>query len=243
MDILSLVRNPDKVYTALKEIEIGDKTSIVANGNVKVVFPKYWVESDLGTMDTNVTVLAFVCFVVDDKYFSYIDAITKITLNAYDVSSVKIGDIDYLQLSYEKGETIADSITLVKDGNNSYLVFNEFMTRGRIPWYINYNGVLNAFDTSMLHAGFNTQSDKSVESMMSANRARDPDNPSLIFRHSVKTQEEFDTKVPVWLPLTSVEGTTSALARLGGNYMKEGITESVVSPTDQLNDSDSLVFL
>lgn len=243
MDISGLVRDADKVRDAIAEVKIGNAYSAVAKKSVKVYFPKYWLEGNLGSIDSKITVFAFISFVVDDKYFSHLDAIAMISLNPLDVSVVKIEDVEYYQLSYMPGETIADSITLVKDGKNVFETFNEFLSKSKVPWYMGYTHTCGVFSTALKHAGYNTRTDRAIESFMTANRARDPKNGSKLFRYSVKSQEELETVSPVLLPLTSVSGATSASSRLAGSNMKEGIVESIIDPTTTLSSNDKIMFL
>lgn len=243
MDISSLVRNKDEVLSSISEVKTGNNYSIVAKKKIDVLFPKYWIESELGSFDAKVNVFAMVAFVVEDKFYSHLDVLAYITLNPLDSSSVKIEDIEYFKLTYQPGETITDSTTLVKDGLSVARAFNEFLSKSKVPWYMGYADVCSIFYTSELHAGYNTKTDKAIESFMTANRSRNPKKPSQLFRYSIKTQEELETVRPVMLPLTSVSGATSASSRLAGSYMKDGIVESVVNPTYTLEESDKLLFL
>lgn len=241
MEISNLKSDPEKVRSALAEVRLGNNYSLVAKEEVKVCFPKIWLESDMGNIDSKISVFAMVGLIVDSS-FCYIDALAFINLNPLDVSIVKIEDIEYYILTYQKGQTITDSTTLVRDGLNTSKAFNEFLAKAKTPWYIGYVGICNLFRTSQLHAGYNTKTDRSIHSFMTGNRSRDPSNSGKLFRYTLKSQEDV-YKQPVMLPLTSVSGATSATSRLAGSNMKEGIVESIVNPTTTLEDTDKVLFL
>lgn len=243
MDVSQLKRDKSKILAATKIVKVGDDRSLIANGNVKVYLPKHWTEGNLGSIDDKFNTLAMICFVVDDKYYSSLEALAKISLNTYDVSTVRIEDIEYYELSYQKGETIADSLLLVQDKNIVYEVFNEIIAKGKMPFYIGYVSALTLFDTSPLHAGYNTGTDIAIESLMSANRARDPKTPSKLYRYTLENQQDLFTKVPSMLPLTSVSGATNTSTRIMGSRMKEGILESIIDPSTTIESGEKIQFL
>lgn len=243
MDISTLVRDKDKVFDALSEVKVGNNYTLVAKQKLDVYFPKYWLESELGSFESKVNVIGFIAIVLDDKYFSHIDVLSYITFNPYDSSSVKIEDVEYFKLSYLPGETMVDNTTLVKDGVTSARAFNEFMSKSKIPWYLRYVDVCTMFYTSELHAGYNTKTDKAIESFMTANRSRDPSDPSKLFRYSIKSQDDLMNASPIMLPLTSISVASNTTSRFAGSYMKKGIVESTINPTETLEDTDKLLFL
>lgn len=243
MDISKLSRDKNKVLDAIAEVKMGNNYAMIAKKKIDIVFPKYWLESAMGSFDLKVNVFAMVAIIVEEQYFSHIDALTSISFNPIDSSSVKIEDIEYFKLSYQPGETITDSTTLVKDGLTAARAFDEFLSKSKIPWYLRYQDICLAFQTSQLHAGYNTRTDKSIESFMTGNRSRDPKNTAKLYRYTLKSQDDLDKTRPVMLPLTSVSGATSTSSRMAGSYMKDGIVESVVNQTTTLEDSDRLLFL
>lgn len=243
MEVSQLKRDRKKILDAVRQVKVGDDVSLVAAKEVKVYLPKHWTESNLGSIDEKFNSLCVICFVVEGKFFAHLEALTKISLNPYDISTVKIEDVEYYELSYQKGETICDSLTLVQDKNIVYEVFNEKLAKAKMPFYFRYADVLTIFDTSQLHAGYNTGTDFAIESLMSANRARDEKNPNKLFRYTLQKQEDLDTMTPVMLGLTSVSGATNASSRIMGNYMKDGLVESIIDPTSVIEEGDKVLFL
>lgn len=241
MDITTLIRDPSKVIDAWSISK--DSKSIIATKNVKVYFPKAYMTSTLGNIDDKFNVIGVFGIVVDDKYFCASDALAKMSLQPDTVNVVKIQDGEYYELGWEPGSIITPNRFLVVSKELLSEVSNEFIEKGKTPWYLNLPFLSNLFSTDKLFGSVRIAEDRSLISLTSAFRARHPDDRRRPFRAMVKTQKEFDTVMPVMTPLNSVAASASnTLTKLGGGYMNEGMVSALVEPSETLETVESLLI-
>lgn len=243
MDIKKLKHDPSKIHSNWVETVDGEGNSLIATrGGCKIYFPKHYTEGKLGSIDTNFNVIAIFCVVVDDKYYSVSDAIAEMTLSPDEVNVVKVDDAEYYELVFEDGSVITINSMLVVDNQKVYQVFDEFLAKGKTPWYISYTMLLQIFKTARIHAGVNLGVDAAVLSMMTASRGRQQSDKSKYYRNQLATQRDLDEIRPAMLPLTSVASATNTTSKIMGSYLTAGIVSSLVSPSTQTENIEQLLL-
>lgn len=229
MDYANLKHNPEAVRKAWYA-DKKDKT-IVALEPCTICFPKHWMDSGLGSIDDRYNVMAMFAVIVGDNY-SVSDAMAKMPLTPDSVNTVKIDDVDYYELSWEKGGVITPNRFLVVDNGNAYQCFLEFISKGKTPWYFSVVHLANIFRTSELHAGANLQADPAIMSNFTAFRCRDMKDSKRYFRETIKDQSQLVTERPQINSLTSVAGNaTNTTAKLLGANLAEGAVSAIISPS------------
>ena len=117
-----------------------------------------------------------------------------------------------------------------------------FIAKGKIPWYLNYSDLGILFTTAKLHAGANLGVDNAALEMIVSSLARDPQDRMRYYRHSVDTPKDTRNNPPDIIPLRSVAlSTTNTTAKLLGNYMQEGVTSALVSPTERSESIETML--
>lgn len=241
MDVSKLKRDPKKCLEAWSTPK--DSKSIIAKKNVKIYFPKHYMTGPLGNIDDKFNTIAVFGIVVDDTYYCASDAPAKMSLTPDSVNVVKINDSDYYELSWEKGSIITENRFLVINKGLMSEISNEFIEKGKTPWYVNQWYIANLFKHDQLFGGVKIAENDTLISLTAAFRARHPDDRSKSFRNVVKDQKEFDTVMPIMTPLNSVAASASnTLTRLNGGYMTEGMVGAIVDPSDKLETVESLLI-
>jgi len=68
---------------------------------------------------------------------------------------VVIKDEPYIEFQFEAGDTVIYTTALVVTDTLTYYMYDQFIAKGNIPWYMNYFDIANMFDTADEHAGVN----------------------------------------------------------------------------------------
>lgn len=237
MDVSTLIRDPERVAKAW--ISPPETKTIIAKKPCKIYFPKHYMDGKLGSIDDRFNVMGVFGITIEDKYYCASDALAIMPLTPDSINVVKIDDSEYYVLSFDEGSVICPNRSLVKDKTLMYEVSNEFVAKGKTPWYFNKSMMSNIFKTDSIHGGIRMGDDRSIISITAAFRARNPKDRSQPFRYAVKTQKEFDETMPDYLALNSVAATVSNTAtKLVGGYLTEGIVSALVEPSTTVESAE-----
>lgn len=225
MDVTKLVRNARAIKDNLK---IVDREVMTVNG-CKIHIPVHYEESGLIEIGSETYILGIFAYIVDDKYYAFNSAMTKMRIQPTYTNIVSINEMAYYEFYFEPGSAvIADKMAVIDDGI-PFMVYDDIQAKGRIPWYISYTDKCKLFRSSKRYAGLTVGANKAVMEMISANTCRDPDNLVKYYRQML-TKET--TVEPAHVPFNSViYGATNTVARLVGNYFELGVMSSLINPS------------
>lgn len=239
MDPTRLTRDASKVHAALRTT--ADK-AVVALKPVKIYIPERYLEKNLASVGAITSIVGIFAITVDDKYYgvSTTNAMLQITPSA--TATVKLDGETYLEFSFEAGSTVFKTVDLLRNDVLVYYIFDMFIAKGRIPWYLNYYDVLELFSTADRFAGVRLGPSHAILEMIASAIARDPSDRTKFYRHTVKTNDEVLKRPPAIVALRSIGlGATNTTARLMGAYWNEGLTSALVNPSDRVENIEELL--
>ena len=238
MNVDHLIRDKVKVHNALKE----EGNSLVATKPLKVYFPESYLSSELGNLDHSLHSIAIFGIVVDDKYYATSSACAMCELAPSTTNTVSINGTSYLELHFAIGDKVMVHIDLVKSGPLVYRIYNEFIAKGKIPWYFTYKDLAFLFGTALSHGGANLRADSSLLELIASVLARQKKDKFLYFRHSPELLDLNADPKPVFIPLKSVSlNATSTSSKLLGNYFSEAVTGALITKTESTEDLEKLL--
>ena len=240
MNIKDLIKDVDKVKESL--IKLNDK-SMVTKNDLKIYYPTRWLERDLAITGIEDVVLFCLLLVVDNKYYATINVNAKVKLEPYEVGSVLINGDSYQELFFPKGSTVTKSLTLIKTDTLSYYIYDEFMSKGRIPFYLDYSIAGKLFDTAKKHANANIGEDFEITEMIISLQARALHDRTLYYRQSISSSDNTKETNYVWTSLKNVrDSATNTTTRLGGNYYSEGVVSALINPSERVEQVESILM-
>lgn len=233
MDVSGFIRDPKKVMAAI--IKNDKAKTMVAKKPIRIYFPKHYLSGRLGSIESEIRVVAIYAMVVDDKYYAVSNATAKIPLTPDRINVVKIEESPYYELSWDEGSIISPNTRLVKDPDLSFFVNEEFVDKGNTPWYmtpLDLNKVPNGFKR---YNGVNLGVSLTQLGIQTAARMRLGSDLSKYAKETFKRPEDVTDKSMELIPLNSVgDGTTNAMSRMLGGYASEGLVSSLVNESDSV---------
>lgn len=230
MDISKLVRDAKKIHAVLETK--GD--IIKAKKRIKVYIPTRFKEKKLAVVGNEVSIVGVYAMVVDDKYYGVSKTNAMMSISPSEVNTVMVGEESYYEFVFENGDTFCSNKNLVHRGTLPYDIFDEIVAKGNTPWYLNLTDLAELFDTAKLHAGFSHGTNQAILEMITASRARLPNDRAKYYRHALTQQKDFENKPYYVIPLRSVQyGATNTVAKLIGAYFDEGLTSALVNPSER----------
>jgi hypothetical protein len=232
MDASQFTRDASKVLAVLKELPDG---SVVCKKPVKIYIPERYKQKRLMSEGQDTYILAIYAIVVDNKYYGVSMADAMIRVGQASIQTVKFGDDSYLEFSYDEGDIVLRGTELIQDSTLVYSIFDEFVSKAHVPWYMNYEDLAKVFDTAEYHAGMRLGNSRAILELITSMIARDSANKMSYYRHVFKDYKTMLTNPPVVIPLRSVAlGATNTTAKLIGAYSDEGFTSALNNPSERV---------
>ena len=232
-------RDAGAVQAYLKELPDG---RLVTTKGCKIYIPTRYAERGLASIGIETHIVGIYAIVVEDQYYAVcsVNAMQRIE----PTSSIKVvfNDEEYYEFTFDPGSTVISSLQLVKTDTLVFKIYDEIISKGRVPWYLGYADLGRLFDTAKYHAGANIGQNHEVTELLISMIARDSKDRRVYYRQSVKTLKDVQDNPPAFIPLRSTTyGATNTTSKLAGSYFKDGLTSALVSPADRVEPIEDIL--
>ena len=230
----------------LKSLQVLEDKSLVAKEDIKIYFPSVWDEKGLANIGIDNNILFIVLMVVNNTYAAVfiVNAMIKLTpmeIKFVNITSDKMHEEHY-EFYFPKGSKISPSISLIVKDTLVYTIFNTFMSKGKMPLYLDYDMCGHLFDTAVKHAGANVGKNIEITELILSLQARSNKDRTVYYRQVVQSKEEVKSRNYVWTALNSVrDSATNTTTKLGGNYYSEGVISALINPSDRVERIESIL--
>jgi hypothetical protein len=239
MDPRKLLRAPERVHAAL--IELPDER-LVAKKDVKIYIPVRFAERGLAEVGIETYIVGVYGIVVEELYYGTSLVNAMIHIDPTSTVKILIGDEEYYEFFFPAGSTIMKSVNLVKHDVITYRIYDELMSKGRVPWYMNYIDFGRIFDSARYHAGANIGTEQEVTELIVSILAREEKDRTKYYRTVIKKMDEVLSSPPAFIPLRSVQyGATNTTNKLAGSYYGAGVISALVDPADRTERIEALL--
>ena len=239
MDISQLERQPERIQNDLKTLNNG---TIITQSGCKIYLPQKYEDQRLAVIGVETYILGIHAIVVGDKYYGVSMAPAMMRVEPDSVNTVKIDEVEYFELGFEKNSVVIADKNLVQDNKLLFSIYNEFIAKGFVPWYCTYRDLGELFQLSGHYAGSQLGANHAIVELVAATIARNPDNPKQQFRHILEKPADVRNKQPRIIKLTSVSyGATNTTAKLIGAFWEEGLASALTHPSDQREPIEDLL--
>jgi hypothetical protein len=239
MNSSQFVRDAAKVYGYL---HVTDDNEMIAKKPMKVYIPARFKQADMAKFESENTFVGICAFVVEDKYYGVSCVTSVMRTEPTAINDVIIDDVEYIEMSYDAGSRVIANINLVKIDNLVYTIYDEFVSKGRVPWYMDYEDIGKLLADSHYYSGVKVGNNPQILEMIAATISRSPSDVKKYYRQGIESKEENVTNPPVIIPLRAVSyGATNAIAKLMGPYFDENVTSTLVSPGQRVERVERLL--
>lgn len=147
----------------------------------------------------------------------------------------------YYVLTYQPGSVVIKTMDILKDNNIIVKVFKEFISRGKVPFYVTYMDINKIFDTCDEFAGASLSDTMEAPTVPISIIARNPNDINQYYREIINDVDMVNTP-PVYVPASSVNfSATSALTKITGSYFYTGVVSAINNPTNQTETIDYIL--
>jgi hypothetical protein len=242
MEVSHLIRDLAKVHSAIKKISASGVSKLIAVKPCKIYVPEQYLGTALGSIEGGVRIVGIFAIVVDDEYYGVSSACALVQLEPSTTNIVTVGSEKYLEFSFGIGDTIISNTKLPRTKTLVYRIYNEFIAKGKIPWYINESDLCGLFYTSALHANADLQANSALLELIVTSMMRQKANKFKYYRHDPKLLNLHVKPPYAFIPLNSVAyNASNTTAKLLGGYFNEGLTSALVTPSERNETIETLL--
>lgn len=240
MDISNLIRDAERVKSAIHEMP---DSSLVAKSSVKILVPTRFEERGLCEVSVDTYIVGIYAMIVEDRYYAVSLVNTMIRITPTSTLKIKIKGVEYYEFTFDPGQVIMPLTNLVKNDMLVYKIYDEIVSKGKVPWYMSYDDMGHIFDTALSHAGAKIGTDVEVTEMIISIIARNAKDRVEYYRTSINSLEDLKTKPPAFISLKSVEyAASNTTNKLAGSYFHTGVVSALVSPSSRAEKLESLLL-
>ena len=239
MDPRKLPRNAKAVLAGIQQLEDG---RVVAKKEIRIYIPTRFAERDLASIGIDTHIVGIYSITVDNAAYgvSLINAMIRIEPTS--TMKVSLDEDEYYEFYFEPGATVFSSVDLVKNDILVYKIFDEIVSKGHAPYFLEYDDLGNLLATAKKHAGANIGMNPEVMELIASMVSRNQKNRLEYYRHTIQNRDELKTNPPLFVALRSVsDSATNTTNKLGGSYFEEGLTSALVNPTERVERIEDLL--
>jgi hypothetical protein len=237
-----LVRDAVKARANLQKLS---NFTVVTSKPCKITIPVRYESAGLAEIGVDTVVLGIFSMEFEDessRYYAVFSVDAMVKLGPSKVDKIKVGGSDYYQFSYEAGSVVIQNYNLFVQDVLVYEIYNEFISAGKVPYYMNYEDLGSIFNTAPDYAGANVGQNEEVTETLVAIISRTPGDRSKQFRTLANNPEQLSVQSPAYIPLRSViYSATNTLSKLAGSYMQVGIVSALVSPSEKVEKLEEIL--
>lgn len=235
---MNLKRNPEKVLAALQDLPNG---RVIAKKKLTITFPVRFRDINLAVIGKVSFVYGLFAILVDDEY-ALLNLNGYIELGEAAIKIEQVGEVEYYTFTYDPGETVILTKDIIARSSLIFTAIDEFVFKGKVPWYVGYEDMGKIFETAQSYAGSRARIIPSMMEFFAAYTARQKEDRVRFIREGAKTRSDFTPDKIRWVPLRSVfYSAPGTVNKLAGAYFQDGIVSALVNPSTQVESVESVL--
>jgi hypothetical protein len=228
--------------TALSYLFENASGQVLTKKNCKIQIPVRFTEVGLGEIGINTFSYGFFPIIFDSDEYAVLSVCAMVELNPYKLTTVSIDDDDYYEFYFDAGQVVFKATDLVKKETLMYNVFDEFIFKGKLPWYAEYEDVGKLFDTALYHAGSKVARNLEVIEFVASMISRSKADRTKYIRTLAESYNDVRLEKVDFVPLKSVfYSVSSTLNKIAGSYFTDGVTSALVQQSDNVEKIERII--
>jgi hypothetical protein len=236
VDVSNLTRDPDYIKHNL----VLAKDIVVTKKDMTIHIPIRYPQKSLAILGEQNYCVGIFPIIMDNRY-SVMSLMSLLHLGQASIDEITINDTNYYTFFFEAGSTFIQETEVIRDDAITFNVFDEFISQGNIPWFIEYLDLANIYDTADIYADSKMPKYKYPYEILISLMTRSQKDRMKLYRYTLNTYKDLET-YPDFTQLKSVMYMSkSTLNKLAGAYMDEGVMSALVYPNDRVERIEKLL--
>lgn len=233
------IRDSARVYQALSATD----TQLFAKEDLRIYIPERFVDKKLAFIGSEIYTVGIYMMATSDKRYGVSLIPSMVPIEPTAIETVTFNDTKYYEFYFREGATVITNLNLVKDNKLIYSIFNEIISQGNSPWYLNYLDYAQLFKFAPKHAGVSIGQNHEVMQLLTSMLARYRQDKTINYRQKIESMADLQLMPPAMIPLRSVQyAATNSTTKFAGSYFRPALVSALVSRTDRLERVESILL-
>lgn len=220
--------------TCLSRLVTSKNGSVLTRARCRIQIPERWMSVGLGSITDVTSIYGFFPIIFEDNTYTVMSVCALMDITPSRTTMVSLDGDSYYEFHFDKDDTIIKSTKLVRQDTLTFNVLDEFVMKGKVPWWATVDDLCSIFDTADKHAGSKIAKVPQTIEFLIGVTARKREERIKSLRQTAKSFEDYDLNNIEFIPLKSVlEAVNNTLAKLSGSYFDEGVKSAIVYPTKE----------
>lgn len=211
---------------------------------LSIIFPERYMDGPLVSMGESNYLVGFFAVIDDDLNYAKSNITAMISTEPDRITKIVIDGTNFIRLHFDKGSRLIANTYLIMDDNLVHTIYSELLALGRIPFYYQYGNVSKFFLNTRKYNGYTLGSNPVIWEYVESAMSRDPDQPDRLYRLRKNVKKDLGKVSPDIVGLNNVSrGASNVISRQGGSKFKEGLTATLVDPSDRAERMETMLRL
>jgi len=234
-----MLRDAAYIKSFLQELPTGQLFTTKA---CRIQIPTRYKDRDIAVIGLDTYIYGIFAIISEENKYAVSNVTALMKILPYKTLEIEVEGVPYYEFHFEANSVIVETLDLVKKDILIYNVLDEFIFKGKIPWFLNYEDVAKLFDSSQDFAGSNVAQSPETLELIASMVARNPKDRLQYYRTVVQSYDDLMTHPPDFVPLMSVYySATNTLNKLAGRDYNDGVVSALVTPTEKIQRIEQLV--
>lgn len=234
-----LKRDAQAVLSTLIHTPTGQ---VIAKENCKIQVPVRFSEVGLGQVGIQTFTYGLFPIILESGAYSVCNVNAMIELDPFKTLVVTLDETDYHEFYFEPGSVIIKSTDLIQREALMFNVLDEFIFKGKIPWYVEYDDLGHLFDTAKYHANSNVAQNPEVIEFIAALVTRSKSDRTKYIRNVAQTYDDYRLDKIDYIPLSNVfYAVHNTVNKLAGSYFNDGVISALVTPSEGVEQIEKIL--
>ena len=218
------------------QIDPKTKTMVFTGKKLQLYIPERFSVYDLLEMGETVKTITIGDIVVDDKYHASMLMLAQVELAPSEITTVMVDAVQYVCLTFYTGDRFICNTELIMNGNIVYALYVEFISRGKMPYFMSYADMAILFDQAKPMCDTNLKVDHTILEILYSHIARDQDDYNIQYRYTDQVKD------PHMIALRDISyGPTSTSSKLIGSYFQQALNSVLLDEPDTNHEMEDLL--
>lgn len=237
---MKLTRDPKAVSA---NFQINSAKQVICKNTCFIQCPKSFFDNGLGTLGSDIKIYGCFAVILETGQYALVNTTAMFSVAPTAINIKMVDGDEYYEFMFAKDSVIFKTTGLLSQSKIIYEPFQNFLSMGRVPWYVSYDDHGKLFDTAPKFAGFGSVRNPEVMEFLTAMCARKAnDTKNQFLRLTIDRYSEGDAGSVDFVPMGSVIATVrSSLNKIAGAYAQDGIISAIVSPSDKVGTVEKIL--
>src|ERR1700752_229123 len=205
---------------------------VLTRVSCRIQVPVRWMNVGLGSMGESIAIYGFFPIMFEDDLYAVMNVCALITISPSRTSMATIEEEAYYEFHFDPGTVMIRTLNLILQDTLTFNVLDEFIMKGKVPWWGTVDDLCSIFNTAKKHAGSAIAKIPQTIEFLVGITARTIEERTKVLRQTATSWEDYQLDRIEFIALNSVHfSVNNTVSRLSGSYFHQGVISALVNPS------------